>query len=190
MSALEIIGFVFGVAGVWLTTREKIWCFPVGLVNVIVSLFLFYDQKLYSDVLQQVVYIVLLSYGWYNWKNRNLQSVELPITRSSPKLLLNCILAIAAMTYIMGTLFKLYTEASVPYWDALATAMSFTAQWLVAKKKIENWLLWMDVNILYIGIYIYKELYLYVILFAIYFVLAIAGYFRWKKMIPENVVNE
>lgn len=193
MTALEITGFIFGVAGVWLTIRENIWCFPAGLVNVIVSAFLFFDQKLYSDVLQQLVYIVLLSYGWINWRKKiytteqpTLLPEELPVSRSSPKMLFNCLLAIAALTYIMGTLFKWYTDASVPYWDALATSMSFTAQWLVAKKKIENWLMWMDVNILYTGIYIYKELYLYVILFAIYFILAVAGYYRWKKMLPVS----
>lgn len=206
MSPLEIIGFVFGVAGVWLTIKENLWCFPVGLINVIVSSFLFFDQKLYADVLQQIVYVVLLGYGWYEWTRkisktqskekvkseeleqgslkseiRNPKSEILYITSSSPRLLFNCIFIIVASTYILGTLLKWYTDASVPYWDALATSMSFTAQFLVARKKIENWMLWMDVNILYVGIYIYKGLYLYSVLFAIYFVMAVVGYLKWKK---------
>lgn len=217
MSALEIIGFLFGVAGVWLTIKENPWCFPVGLVNVIVSSFLFFDQKLYADVLQQIVYVVLLSYGWYEWtKGKGLSqksivrllsdtnegseegSLKFPANRtgresinpkseiinissSSPRLLFNCIFVIAASTYILGTFLKWYTDASVPYWDALATSMAFTAQYLVARKKIENWMLWMDVNLLYIGIYIYKELYLYAVLFAVYFVMALVGHFNWKK---------
>ena len=67
MSVIELIGFVFGIAGIWLTIKESAWCFPVGLINVIVSLILFFEQKLYSDVIQQLVYILLLSYGWYKW---------------------------------------------------------------------------------------------------------------------------
>ncbi|HNR20553.1 MAG TPA: nicotinamide riboside transporter PnuC [Bacteroidia bacterium] len=209
MTTLEIIGFVFGVAGVWLTIKENPWCFPVGLVNVIVSSFLFFDQKLYADVLQQIVYVVLLSYGWYEWtmgkgltqkfnvknqianeqksEDENFKSEiispnsQITNISSSPRLLFNCIFVIAASTYILGTLLKWYTDASVPYWDALATSMSFTAQYLVARKKIENWMLWMDVNLLYLGIYIYKELYLYAVLFAVYFVMAVVGYFKWRK---------
>lgn len=204
MSTLEIIGFVFGVVGVWLTIKENIWCFPVGLVNVIVSSFLFYGQKLYADTLQQIVYVALLSFGWYSWtkskadKNKGSYRIGevvdstndslINITQSSPKLLLNCIFVIVSSTYVLGTLLKWYTDASVPYWDALATSMSFTAQYLVARKKIENWLIWMDVNILYIGIYIYKELYLYTLLFIIYLVMALIGYFKWKKII--NSLNQ
>jgi nicotinamide mononucleotide transporter len=213
LSALELVGFAFGVAGVWLTIKENPFCFPVGLVNVIVSSFLFFDQKLYADVLQQIVYVILLGYGWYEWtrkisqkqfnskvKSEWLDNVSLKpkienptsqityISSSSPRLLFNCLFIIIASTYILGKLLKWYTDASVPYWDALATSMSFTAQYLVARKKIENWMLWMDVNLLYTGIYIYKELYLYAILFSIYFVMAIIGYLKWKKLLDNQKV--
>jgi len=82
--------------------------------------------------------------------------------------------------------FKKYTDASLPYWDATATALSFAAQWMIAKKKIENWLLWIIVNIMYVGIYLYKGLFLYTILFAIYLLLAIMGWREWKKSLAAQ----
>ena len=186
MSPLEIAGFVFGIAGVWLTIKEHWTCFPVGLVNVIISMFLFLDQKLYSDSFQQMVYIVLLSYGWFRWKYQSF-SISIPVISYTEKnLQVALLITTVGVAMIMGYTFKNYTDASVPYLDAIATAMSFTAQYLVARKKIENWFIWMAVNLLYTGIYCYKGLYLYVILFAVYFVLAIKGYVNWKKSIATT----
>lgn len=181
MSYVEIIGFVFGIAGIWLTIKENVWCFPIGLINVGVSLVLFFEQKLYSDAIQQVVYICLLTYGWLKWANGDTKMSTLKISFSSKKLLFSAFIFCILFSIVVGSLFKKYTDASLPYWDASATALSFTAQWMIAKKKIENWLLWVVVNLMYIGIYLYKDLYLYTLLFAIYFLLAIKGWLLWNK---------
>jgi nicotinamide mononucleotide transporter len=189
MSLVEIIGFIFGIAGIWLTIKENIWCFPVGLINVIVSLVLFYQQKLYSDAIQQFVYIILLSYGWYKWISRKIETEELKISFSSEKLLIVLFLICIFFSATAGVIFKNYTDASLPYWDTTATALSFTAQWMIAKKKIENWILWMVVNIMYIGIYIYKDLFLYAFLFFIYLILAIQGWIEWRKIYKNKKVK-
>jgi len=186
ISVTEIIGFVFGVAGVFLTIRQNIWCFPIGLINVTVSLVLFFQQKLYSDAIQQFVYIILLSYGWYKWVRGEDKSRELKISFSSFKLLATLLLLCIFFSAGVGMVFKKYTDASLPYWDATATALSFAAQWMIAKKKIENWLLWIIVNIMYVGIYLYKGLFLYTILFAIYLLLAIMGWREWKKSLAAQ----
>ena len=180
MDSFEIAGFIFGVAGVWLTSRQNIWCFPVGLINVTISLFLFINHKLYSDAVQQVAYIILLSYGWYHWMygDRSRQPV---ISRIQSSMVLTLTAMVIMVTGGMGYFFSTYTDADVPYLDAFATALSFAAQFLIARKVIENWLIWIFVNILYIGIYLYKDLYLYTLLFAIYLVLAVVGYVSWKK---------
>ena len=182
MNNLEIAGFIFGIAGVWLTIKEHWTCFPIGLVNVTISLFLFMEQKLYSDSLQQGVYIFLLAYGWYQWRNVNNYSRPVVgyLTGKMIAILSGLFLLSA---YTMGFLFGKYTDADVPFMDATATTLSFIAQYLIAKKKIENWLLWMIVNLMYIGIYTYKELYFYAVLFAIYLVLAVIGYLKWKKIL-------
>jgi nicotinamide mononucleotide transporter len=180
MSIVEITGFVFGIAGIWLTIREHWSCFPVGLVNVSFSLWLFLEQKLYSDTVQQGVYIILLSYGWYNWRHHARETrPRIGFMDDSMKLYLMA--GLTAVSAGMGYFFDRFTDADVPYIDAIATALSFTAQFLIARKKIENWLIWMVVNVLYIGIYTYKELYLYAILFALYFILSVKGYLTWKK---------
>lgn len=187
MSSTEIIGFVFGIAGIWLTIKENVWCFPVGLVSVVASLVLFFQQKLYSDVIQQFVYIILLSYGWYKWIKGEANDKNLGVSSSSIKLLLTLFLFCILFSVIAGTVFKNYTDASLPYWDATATALSFVAQWMIAKKKIENWMIWIIVNVMYIGIYLYKDLFLYTALYSVYLLLAVKGWMEWKKSLMQSL---
>ena len=149
---------------------------------------LFLDVRLYSDAIQQIVYISLLSYGWVRWTKGERPETKLNVTHASQKLIFRLLFLIIAFTFVVGTLFKNYTDASLPYWDALATALSFSAQYLLAEKKIENWLVWIDVNIIYIGIYFYKGLPLYTVLFTIYLLLAVAGYFKWMNHVEEKDV--
>ena len=185
MDPLEIVGFIFGVAGVWLTSRGSIWCFPVGLVNVTVSLFLFYDHKLYSDVVQQAVYILLLSYGWYQWAQGKTGS-DLPVKNITAANLIYLILAGAILTTGLGYGFSVYTDASLPWIDAGATSLSFIAQFLIARKILQNWLIWMVVNVIYTGVYLYKDMHLYAILFTVYLALAVYGYRSWKKTMVHD----
>jgi nicotinamide mononucleotide transporter len=183
---VEWVGFVFGILGIYLGIKEKILYFPVSLVNVFVSLYIFYHQGLYADVIQQIVYISLLSYGWARWLNGVKPNANMPVTHASKKMILGLLLGIIVLTAGMGYFFEQNTNASLPYWDALATSLSFAAQYLLAEKKIENWLVWIDVNIIYIGIYVYKGLNLYAILFFIYLVMAIIGYFRWQNHLLQH----
>jgi len=194
-SLIEIVGFMAGVAGVWLTMKESVWNFPVGLVNVIASLVLFYNTQLYSDTIQQAVYIVLLCYGWYKWSGKDGRwkmevgsrewevgsGVKLHITTSSAQLLTILFVIFVLCSAAAGFLFWKYTNASYPYWDAAGTTLSLIAQWMIAKKKIENWLLWIVVNILYVGIYYFKHLHLYMVLYALFLGMAVAGYYQWRK---------
>jgi len=185
MSILEIVGFISGILGVYFTIKENIWCFPIGILNVFLSMILFYNQHLYADTLQQIVYLILISYGWFFWNCKQKETI-LPVSRSSNKLLLYCFFLAIFVSALIGTLLYSYTKASFPWLDATATSASFVAQWLIAKKKIENWFIWMAVNIIYIGIYINKELYLYSILFLVYFILAIWGHKQWKLQLNNN----
>ncbi|HMT29095.1 MAG TPA: nicotinamide riboside transporter PnuC, partial [Bacteroidia bacterium] len=133
-----------------------------------------------SDAVQQVVYIFLLSYGWYYWLHpKSEQSVLITKTEFSSWLILSIFTILT--TFFMGTFFHYFTDADVPFLDATATALGFTAQYMIAKKKLENWILWMIVNLMYIGIYSYKGLYLYMILFTIYLGMAVYGYLKWRK---------
>lgn len=178
---LEVIAFLTGIAGIWLTMHEKIWCFPVGLINVSISMVIFYQQHLYADALQQIMYITLLIFGWYNWNGKKKTSDKFEVGRLSIREKVRYSLIILLSAFIIGLLLKTLTNAIFPWADSFATATAFVAQYLIARKKIENWYLWMIVNMVYIAIYFHKGLDLYTVLFGIYLVLSFGGYFKWKK---------
>ncbi len=180
MNWIEILGFVTGVIGVWLTIRENIWCWPVGLINVILYLILFFDLKLYADAWLQGFYIVSQIYGWYKWKKGTDVSKELTVTFCSKATLLLAFVITLAMTALFGYYFSHYTQAALPWWDSLLTAMSLMGTWMQANKKIENWGVWIIANFIYIQIYIVKDTLLTAVLYFIFFLLAIEGYFEWK----------
>ncbi|MEM6647457.1 MAG: nicotinamide riboside transporter PnuC [Bacteroidota bacterium] len=178
---LEFTAVVFGFLSVWLNTRQNIWVWPTGLVSVALYVLIFFDARLYADMGLQGVYIVLSLYGWWAWLYGGPEGDALPITRLTPKhgAILGAI-GIAAMIGIGLSLDRL-TDADIPYWDAFTTAFSLVAQWLMAKKILEHWLVWIVVDAVAIGVYIYKDLYLTAGLFAAFLVLAAIGYVAWRK---------
>jgi nicotinamide mononucleotide transporter len=177
---VELTGTVFGILGVWLTIRENILCFPTGIVNVALYAWLFYKSHLYADALLQIVYILLLIYGWYVWIHEKNYS-ELHVTKSSGNLLLFLFILCIISTIGIGTFFLYKTDASLPYMDSFTTSLSLVAQWMIAKKKIENWLVWIVADVLYVGMYVYKHLYFTSFLYFIFIILAVTGLQQWKK---------
>ncbi|MBL7930017.1 MAG: nicotinamide mononucleotide transporter [Bacteroidia bacterium] len=186
---LEITGFLFGIAGVWLTIRKSIWCFPAGIVNVLITAYLVFDKKLFADTLQQLVYFVLLVTGWIFWLTKKKEQQEIKIETTHKKEYLVMIPVFLAGSFLMGWILNNYSTASLPYADSLATVLCFIAQWMIAKRKIENWILWMASNPAYIVIYLIKEMPLYAVLSGVYFLMAVAGYLEWKKMLKEQHEN-
>jgi nicotinamide mononucleotide transporter len=177
---VELTGTVFGILGVWLTVRENILCFPTGIVNVALYAWLFYKSHLYADALLQIIYILLLIYGWYVWIRKKNYS-ELHVTKSSGNLLLFLFILCVISTIGIGTFFRYKTDASLPYVDSFTTALSLVAQWMIAKKKIENWLVWIVADVIYVGMYVYKHLYFTSFLYLIFIILAVTGLQQWKK---------
>jgi len=182
MSPLEIGGFVLSVLAVWLTARQHILCWPVGIASVIVYAVVFIEVKLYSDAGLQVVFAVLQVYGWIVWlKTGPAPGLQRPVGRTGAQtggilLLLGCA-GTGALGYTMAT----YTDAALPYWDAGTTAFSLVGQWLTAKKAIECWPVWIAVDVIYIGIYLVKDLQLTAFLYAIFIALAIYGWREWHS---------
>ena len=180
MNWIEIAGFITGVIGVWLTIKENIWCWAVGLVNVILYLILFFDLKLYADSWLQGFYIISQIYGWYKWSKGINKSKELKVSFSSFGLIIIYFAATIIMTFLFGYYFSNYTQAALPWWDSALTAMSLTGTWMAANKKIENWIVWIIANFIYIQIYIIKDTYLTSALYFVFFLLAIEGFYEWK----------
>ena len=182
MSALEITGFVLSVLGVWLTARQHILCWPVGIASVVVYAIIFVDVKLYSDAGLQVAFAMMLVYGWYSWlKTGPAPDVQRPVGRATPVSLAIALLLGAAATMALGHAMATHTDASLPYWDAGTTSFSLVAQWLTARKAIECWPLWIVVDIVYIGIYVAKDLHLTAVLYALFIALAFYGWRQWHS---------
>lgn len=177
---LELAAVLFGFAYIWLSIRQHVGCWPVGLVSVALFLVVFYEARLYADVVLQAIYVVLSLYGWYYWLHGGREDAPAPVTH----LPLRTGLVLAGLT-VVGTAaagwgFATYTDADLPYWDSTTTVLSLVAQWLAARKILENWVVWFVADTLYVGIYFYKGLYLTTGLFAVYVVLTLLGYRAWK----------
>lgn len=180
MALLEIAGVLTGIAAVWLTVRQVIWCWPVALVNVTLYAIIFFEARLYADMGLQAVYFATSIYGWYYWNDSKTRK-QIPVRRAGPRLLLLLLTLVLSGTFLIGFGLKKNTDASLPFLDSFLTAASLAGQWLMARKLIENWILWIGVNILYTGMFIYKQLYLTAGLYGFFIVLAAIGYVEWKK---------
>jgi nicotinamide mononucleotide transporter len=177
---LEWIGAISGLLGVWLTMRRNIWCFPIGLVNVSISAYLFFESNLFADTLQQFVFAILIVYGWISW--RNVPNIQLPpVSRMSVKSRFGYIAIASATGLGLGTFLHIYTTAHYPYVDAMLTSFCFVGQFLIAKRKIENWHIWIFTNAGYVMLYVVKDLYVYSALYLVYFVMAFWGLKQWQS---------
>jgi nicotinamide mononucleotide transporter len=180
-SPLEMTAVVFGLLSVIYTIRQSMWCWPTGLINVILYVLIFFRAALYSDVVLQVIYVPLQLYGWYHWLRGNPNGPDLPITRLTSFAV--CIWTAVAVNLIVldGYIMQRYFNAALPYWDAAIAVLSLIAQYLLARKVLENWLIWIAVDILALGVYTAKGLYLTTGLYGVYLILATIGLIAWLK---------
>lgn len=179
LSPFEAVGVLFGVLAVWLTTRENIWCWPTGLVNVGLFVVVFAQARLYADMGLQVVYVVACLYGWHAWLHGGADRGELHVSRS-PRWILRLLLTGGALFAVgLGSVLARYTDASLPYLDSGLASFSLVAQWLQTRKWIETWAVWIVVDVLYVGMYVSKGLYLTAGLYAVFLGLAVMGFRAW-----------
>ena len=181
MNLLEIFAAVTGALSVWLSVRQHIWSWPTAIVNVVAYTFVFHDAKLYADMALQVVYAVLSLYGWYSWLYGGAGRTPLLPTRVPPRVAVwLSILAITA-TGVIGTVLHRTTDAALPYVDSFLSSASLVAQWMMTRKLLEHWLVWITVDVLYVGMFVYKELYVTAALYAVFLALAARGYVEWRR---------
>ena len=192
MSAVEPAGVLFGVIAVWLTTRENIWCWPTGLVNVGLFTVVFFRAKLYADMGLQVVYVVLCLYGWYEWLHGGRDRGVLRVSATPRTALAALAAAGVVFAAALGLFLARKTDAALPFWDAGTTSFSLVAQAMQTRKWWENWLVWIAVDVVYVGIYVVKELYLTAGLYAVFLALALVGLRSWRRSMaaPEGASPE
>jgi nicotinamide mononucleotide transporter len=180
-SCLELVAVLFGIVSVYLSTRQSIWSWPTALVNVALFFVLFYESGLYSDTGLQVVYFGLSLYGWHEWLYGGAGRTTLPVSRTSRRTWM-ALGGIGIVAWaLLGSVASRLPGTSLPYVDAATTTVSLLAQWMMTRKLLENWLLWLAVDVVYVAMFIVKGLYLTAFNYGIYLVLAMMGYLAWKR---------
>ena len=180
---LEVAAVLTGAACVWLAARNSIWNFPIGILNGALYSVVFWQSRLYSDAGLQLAFIALLVYGWAKWLRgaSDANAAPLPITRTPRREA--AWLAAAALVYAVGVGFLLSKrpDAALPYWDSTTTAISLAAQLLLSRRHLENWLLWIGVDVAYVGMYWHRHLFLTSGLYVVFLGLAAYGYWQWRR---------
>ncbi|MBD9579177.1 nicotinamide mononucleotide transporter [Pseudomonas sp. PDM23] len=186
MSALEIIAVIVNVLGVWLTARRIRWCWPVNVVAVLLYAWIFFSVKLYSDMLLQLVFVVLQFYGWWQWSRGDNEHGKVRVQRLPPNTAFSSCLAGAVSALALGWAMHTYTDAALPWLDATLTAFSLVASFWAARRYVGSWWLWIILDLVYSGLFLYKALYLTAGLYAGFVVLAIYGLLAWQRELRDE----
>ncbi len=179
---IEIIGTLSGFVFLYFEIKQSKWLWPVGLFSAVMYIYVFFMAKFYADMGLQFYYVFISVYGWFHWSISKSKSKKgLPITRLNLSILTRLILVSLVVYVAISFVLVNYTDSPLPYWDAFTTSLSIVATWMLAKKILEQWLVWVLVDAVSMGLYLYKELYPTTILFGVYTLLAVYGYIQWKK---------
>ncbi|MBR2416107.1 MAG: nicotinamide mononucleotide transporter [Bacteroidaceae bacterium] len=190
--AIEIIGTLVGIIYLWLEYRASIYLWVASIIMPAIYLYVYYNAGLYADFGINIYYLLIALYGWAAWRygfhlfgSKKKEEKELAITHTPKrvwgKLALTYIAAQCAITYILVN----YTDSTVPWWDSFTTALSIVGMWMLARKYIEQWWVWLVVDAVSAWLYIYKGLYFTAVLYAVYAIISIFGYFKWRKLMQK-----
>lgn len=178
---IEAVAVAVTLVAVWLTTRQNIWCWPLSLVSVSLYARVFFEARLYADAGLQLLYFGLSIYGWWAWLHGGRDRSELRVSTASPALRWGLLAAGLAAGLLLGSTLQRFTDASLPFMDSTLTAFSVIAQWLQTRKLLEAWVVWLSVDVLYVGMFVYKDLLPTAGLYTVFLALAVSGLLRWKR---------
>ena len=181
MSPIEAFAFILGVINVALVVRRSIWNYPFGIAMVALYAWIFTGAKLYSDALLQVFFFIVQIYGWWAWARAKAATGDVAVERLDLRGQLAWLSGIVIATACWGWLMHRYTDAVFPWWDAGIAMASVAAQILMSRRFIENWWLWIAVDVAAIGLYAARDLWLTSVLYAIFLGLSIWGVMDWKR---------
>ncbi len=186
MFALELVAVVLTLLAVYLTVRQVIWCWPLAMVSVSLYAVVFYLARLYADMGLQGLYFGLSAYGWWAWLHggRDRGGLEVSLASSGTRVLL--FLAATLGGILLGQTLARFTSASLPAMDSMLASFSVAAQWMQTRKLLESWLVWLAVDVGYVGMFVYKELYLTAGLYTVFLVLAVVGFGQWRRSMERR----
>ena len=181
MNPLEWTAAALGVVNVTLVVRRSVWNYPFGLAMVSLYFFVFFEARLYSDALLQIFFFAVQLYGWWNWLQARAAAGEVTVTLLSPRARLAWLAGTAAAGLLWGLAMARYTDAAAPMTDAAIASTSIAAQILMAQRRIENWVLWILVDIVAVGLFASRGLYATSALYGLFLMLSIAGLIGWRR---------
>ena len=176
----ELVAVFFGLLSVWYMKKERMVAFPLGIVNVLIYVYIFSITKLFANAAINGYFFLMSAYGWYNWSRKTNNQPTVKISRSSLLEIVLCLAAIATLFFIIRYVLLNYIESCVPSWDAFTTAVYMVAQWLLSRKKIENWILWITADLIMVVLCISQGLHFTAIQYLVFTMIASSGFFEWK----------
>lgn len=187
MQFVEILGTVAGLLYLWLEYRASIYLWVASIVMPALYLVVYYDAGLYADMGINIYYLLIALYGWAAWRygfslRRGSQGRELPISHTPTGLWLPLAGLTALLFVLLAQVLIHFTDSTVPWADAFTTALSVVGMWLLARKYVEQWWVWLVVDVASVALYVYKDLHFTAALYALYAVVAIFGYRKWKQL--------
>jgi nicotinamide mononucleotide transporter len=178
-SLTESLGFVTGGVCVWLAVREHVATWPIGLANNVVFFVLFWQGRLFADATLQIVYFGLGIYGWWSWLYGGAERTELHITRATRREWLALAALVPLSTWALREVL-VAVQGAAPFWDATTTVLSLAAQFLMCRKRLEHWLLWITADVIYVPLYFSRELALTAILYGVFLLMCLVGWREWQ----------
>ena len=188
---VEVLGVITGLVYLYFSVRQIIWLWPFGIISSALFILIFFNSKFYADMGLQVYYLGVSIYGWIYWSRGAVDRDErstLPVRRINRQQAL--VLSVIGILLLLGIVYilKQFTDSDVPWGDGFTTAGSIVATWMLARKILEHWMVWVVVDIVAAGLYFYKGLYPSFLLYLVFTIIAVVGFFQWKRSISENSV--
>ena len=190
MSVLEVVAVAFGIVSVWLSVKENIWSWPTAIVNVLLYFVIFREHRLYADMSLQLFYAAISVYGWYHWLFGGAQHSRLEVSRTPGWLRWFLPVLVAVFAATLGTILKRHTNAALPYMDASLTSGSLAAQWMMSRKYLENWVVWVTLDVAYVAVFINRGLFLTAFLYGVFLILAARGWVEWGRALRKRLSVE
>jgi nicotinamide mononucleotide transporter len=184
---IEVIALILSIVYIYLSINQRLSTWFFGFLCSILYIIVFFQTKFYAGMALQIYYAAISVYGWFSWRNGNSSSdVGLLVTKTSAKLLMRILAVSVFLFLVIYFILKKYTDSPIPLPDAYTTSFSLVATWMLTRKKLEHWIFWIFIDVASVAMFLYRGMYPTVILFVIYTVMAVTGYFRWNNSMKKN----
>lgn len=181
-NSLEIAGTLLSLIYLYLSVKQKVSLWLFGFLSALCYVVVFWQWRLYAVMTLQLYYLAISVYGWISWKRGAVEGGgEMPVRKTTNRQALVLSILTVLLFLIYYFVLARLTDSALPFADSLMTAGSFIATWMLARKLIEHWLLWIIVDLFSVGVYLYQEMYSTTLLYVVYTVMAVVGYFSWRK---------